>query len=94
MNRLEPRPNDRPTTMRAARILAPDRTEVADLPVPEPGPGEVLIRVERAGVCGTDLHILHGAYELARFPMTPGHEFAGTVAAVGADVHRHPVGDR
>lgn len=83
-----------PTRMRAGRILGRDRTEVATVDVPTPGPGDVLIRVARAGICGTDLHILAGEYELARFPMTPGHEFAGTIVAVGEGVVRRRVGER
>ena len=83
-----------PATMHAARILGPHRTDVVTLPVPTPGVGEVLIEVARAGICGTDLHILEGKYELARFPMTPGHEFAGTVAAVGPGVQLRRVGER
>ena len=90
--------NDRtaplPTTMRAGRILGPGRTDVADLPVPTPGYGEVLIEVARAGICGTDLHILDGDYELARFPMTPGHEFAGVIVALGEGVRRRSLGER
>ena len=82
------------TTMRAGRVLGPRRTAVETVPVPTPGPGEVLIEVARAGICGTDLHILDGDYELARFPMTPGHEFAGTVAAVGEGVRLRHVGER
>ena len=80
--------------MRAGRILGPGRTEVADVDVPVPGPGEVLIEVARAGICGTDLHILDGEYPLARFPMTPGHEFAGTVVALGEGVELRHVGER
>lgn len=83
-----------PTRMRAGRILAPGRTEVTDVDVPAPGRGEVLIEVARAGICGTDLHILDGDYELARFPMTPGHEFAGTIVAVGDGVRLRQVGER
>ncbi len=83
-----------PETMRAGRILGPGRTEVATVPVPSPGAGEVLIEVARAGICGTDLHILDGEYELARFPMTPGHEFAGTIRAVGEGVRRRRVNER
>ncbi len=82
------------TTMRAGRILGPGRTAVETLPVPTPGPGEVLIEVSRAGICGTDLHILDGDYELARFPMTPGHEFAGTIRALGEGVRRRTLGER
>ena len=84
----------RPATMRAGRILAPHQTTVADVPVPEPGPGEVLIEVARAGICGTDLHILEGDYQLARFPMTPGHEFAGIIVAVGEGVAESRLGER
>lgn len=83
-----------PSTMRAGRILAPNRTEVATVPVPTPGPGEVLIEVARAGICGTDIHILEGDYALAKFPMTPGHEFAGTVVALGEGVRLRSVGER
>ena len=83
-----------PTTMRAGRILGPRLSDVTTVPVPTPGAGEVLIEVARAGICGTDLHILDGDYELARFPMTPGHEFAGTIVAVGDGVRLRRMGER
>lgn len=69
--------------MRAAVLVEPGRFELRDLPRPEPGPGEALIRVERAGICGTDLHIFHGRYAAESLPMVPGHEFAGRVEALG-----------
>ena len=82
-----------PTSMRAGRILGPGHTVVVDLPVPTPGPGDVLIEVARAGICGTDLPILDGDYDLARFPMTPGHEFAGVPSVLeGAVEHARPGG--
>lgn len=83
-----------PDTMLAGRILAPNRTEVASVAVPTPGPGEVLIEVARAGICGTDLHILEGDYALARYPMIPGHEFSGTIVALGPGVRRRTLGER
>lgn len=79
--------------MQAARIVRPHQAEVVEVADPAPGPGEVLIRVETAGVCGTDVHIYLGEYEAA-YPIIPGHEFAGTVAAVGEGVARFRVGDR
>ncbi|MCC7354457.1 MAG: zinc-dependent alcohol dehydrogenase family protein [Anaerolineae bacterium] len=79
--------------MKAARITAPLRTEVVDVADPVPGPGEAIIQVEVAGICGTDIHILQGEYQ-ATYPLIPGHEFAGTVAAVGEGVTRFHVGDR
>jgi threonine dehydrogenase-like Zn-dependent dehydrogenase len=75
-------------TMRAARF---DRTSrqlmVQDVPLPQPGPGEVLIRVGAAGICASDLHMMDGT--MAEFPLeqvTPGHETAGTIERVGPAV--------
>jgi D-arabinitol dehydrogenase (NADP+) len=58
---------------------------VTEVPTPEPGPREVLVEVTQTGLCGTDLHIHEGQF-FAEFPVVPGHEVVGTVAAVGADV--------
>ena len=80
--------------MIAASILSPGRAEVHEQNRPTLGPDDVLIEVKRAGVCGTDLHIWHGSYALARYPVTPGHEFSGVVAAVGAEVRGFSTGDR
>src|SRR5437764_6089916 len=67
-----------------------------DLPVPTPGPGEVLVRVQASSVNGFDLSVasgrLHGMMEY-RFPVVLGKDFAGTVEAVGPDVSRVSVGD-
>lgn len=63
--------------------------------VPEPGPGELKVRVEASGLCGTDLHIASGEYPLAMPGVTIGHEFAGTIVEAGPDVARGlDVGDR
>ncbi|MFB6143076.1 MAG: zinc-binding dehydrogenase [Halorientalis sp.] len=55
-----------------------------EVEVPDPGPGEVRLRVERNGICGTDVHMREGGMDLA-FPVVPGHEFAGVVDAVGGE---------
>src|ERR1700677_2347357 len=67
-----------------------------DVPVPEPAAGEVLVRVEAAGLCGTDVSIAYGAAErMVSLPvLTLGHEAAGVVAAVGPAAGRWQVGDR
>lgn len=81
-----------PTTMPAAVITAPGHVEVRELPVPQPGPGQVRIRVHGTGVCGTDLHLLHGHFG-AKFPLVPGHEISGWVDEVGPGVLNVKPGD-
>jgi threonine dehydrogenase-like Zn-dependent dehydrogenase len=65
-----------------------------DVPRPNPGPGEVLLRVSYCGICGTDLKIASGAFEVPRFPLVIGHELAGEIAAVGTPVPHVEVGQR
>jgi len=79
--------------MQAAQLEAPGKAHVIEAPRPVPGLDDVLIEVAAAGICGTDLHIFHGEYE-ATYPLIPGHEFSGTVVAVGENVTRYKVGDR
>jgi 2-desacetyl-2-hydroxyethyl bacteriochlorophyllide A dehydrogenase len=68
---------------------------VADVPDPTPQAGQIVVRVECCGICGTDLHILAGEFPPTPYPITPGHEFAGIVAARGADAGPDlPVGAR
>ena len=65
-----------------------------DLPDPEPGPGQVLLRVRACGVCRTDLHIVDGEVTGASFPITPGHEVVGEVTGNGRGAQRFPLGAR
>jgi propanol-preferring alcohol dehydrogenase len=64
------------------------------VPLPEPGPGEVRLRVSACGVCRTDLHLLDGELPEARWPIVPGHQIVGRVEKVGAGVADLAVGDR
>jgi len=72
--------------MRAAVLVEPGRFELREVPVPELGPRDALIGIDRCGVCGTDIHMFRGAYAADKLPLIPGHEFTGTVTAVGAEV--------
>jgi 2-desacetyl-2-hydroxyethyl bacteriochlorophyllide A dehydrogenase len=72
--------------MRAAVVHSPGVVSVDEVPDPTPGAEEIVVRVDACGVCGTDLHIVDGEYPAAQLPITPGHEFAGTVVARGANV--------
>lgn len=71
--------------MRATRLFAVNDIRTVDLPVPEPAPGEVLVKVEACGICGTDRHLLHGEFP-SKPPLTLGHEFSGIVVACGEGV--------
>ena len=66
---------------------------IKEIPTPEQKAGEVLVKIELAGVCGTDLHIHEGDF-LAEFPLIPGHEMVGIVSALGAGVNQFKVGER
>ncbi|WLR98054.1 zinc-dependent alcohol dehydrogenase family protein [Shinella sumterensis] len=68
--------------MKAARLEAIGEFHVRAVETPSPGPDELLVRVEAAGICGTDRHLLHGTFP-CRPPVALGHEFSGIVEAVG-----------
>jgi 2-desacetyl-2-hydroxyethyl bacteriochlorophyllide A dehydrogenase len=81
--------------MKAIQLIAPGApVELRDVPVPAPGPGDVLIRVRAAGICHSDAHYRAGRSPTAPLPLTLGHEVAGTIEAVGARVTRARAGDR
>lgn len=61
----------------------PGELRLRDVPTPEPGPGQVLIRVSTCGVCRTELHILDGDLAEPKLPLVPGHQIVGTVAGAG-----------
>jgi len=67
---------------------------LADLPLPDPGPGQVRILVEACGICHTDLHIVEGELVPPALPLVPGHQIVGTVDAVGRGVMTPSAGDR
>ena len=77
-----------PSTMRALQLVAwGQQPELVEVPVPQPGPGELLMRVDAAGLCHSDLHVIESGGRLPySLPFTLGHEVAGTVVAVGAGV--------
>lgn len=74
--------------MLAAVLAEPKRFEIQRVDIPPVGRDEVLIRVKRVGICGTDVHIFNGHYAADRLPLVPGHEFCGNIAVLGENV-RH-----
>lgn len=81
-----------PTSMRAAVYRGVNDVRVETVPVPEIGPGEVLLRVAACGICGTDLKKIHTGSHSA--PRIFGHETVGTIAAIGTGIEGFSVGDR
>ncbi len=81
--------------MLSAVLHAPNNLELTTRDVPEPGPGEVLLKVEATTLCGTDIRILDGSKTAGVRPgVVPGHEIAGRVAAIGAGVDGYHVGQQ
>nr|MBA2282782.1 alcohol dehydrogenase catalytic domain-containing protein [Acidimicrobiia bacterium] len=78
-------------TMQAAVLQGAGRLAVETVPVPELGPGDVLVAVDHCGVCGTDLHLVLDGW--GQPGTIPGHEWTGVVAAVGPDVEQWQAGD-
>jgi L-iditol 2-dehydrogenase len=85
--------------MEALVVLEPNKLEIQEVPIPTPGPNEVLARVRAVSICGTDAHLVRGDYPgfwPPAFPFIPGHEWAGEIAALGpgAELFGWKVGDR
>lgn len=79
--------------MRAAAVREPGSLELVDVPDPEPGPYQVLARILTCGICGTDVHILRGRFQVKRYPCLLGHETIGRVLQVGPKVRSFSAGD-
>lgn len=81
--------------MKAVRLIRPGaRLELQEVPVPSPGPRDVLIRVKAAGICHSDAHYRAGNSRVHPLPLTLGHEVAGVIEETGAEVKRLKRGDR
>ncbi|KFZ82654.1 alcohol dehydrogenase [Amycolatopsis sp. MJM2582] len=72
--------------MRAAIVDKPGEIRVGEVPDPKPGDRQVVVKVGACGICGTDLHIADGHFPPTPYPIVPGHEFAGEIVELGADV--------
>ena len=75
-------------------MTAPKEIRFDTVPVPQPGPGQVLIKIKRIGICGSDIHVYHGKHPYTKYPVTQGHEVSGRIAAVGEGVTGFRVGQK
>ncbi|HEY3624653.1 MAG TPA: alcohol dehydrogenase catalytic domain-containing protein [Terracidiphilus sp.] len=85
------------SSMLAAQLIAPRTFRLSDMPIEDPAPGEVQVRVEAVGICGSDVHAYaEGGIGSSRnqYPMVLGHEPAGTIVKTGAGVNGLAIGDR
>src|SRR4051794_36669737 len=83
--------------MRAVVVEGPNRVSYREVPAPTAGPHDVFVQSREAGLCRTDIEMMTGVFtdpRWVRFPVIPGHEWAGTVVEVGANVESVHVGDR
>jgi len=80
--------------MRQAEMLKPGLIKFKDVPEPIPKDNEVLLRIKRIGVCGSDIHVWHGKHPFTPYPVVQGHEFSGQVEAVGNNVAKAKPGMR
>jgi L-iditol 2-dehydrogenase len=80
--------------MKQVELHAPLDVRIVESQKPSPKPDEILVAVARVGICGSDLHAYHGRHPFIELPIVPGHEFAGTVAETGANVHGFAPGQR
>lgn len=75
-------------------MTAPGAIEFREAPDPVPQAGEVVVRMRRIGVCGSDIHVWHGKHPFTSYPVTQGHEVSGEIAAIGAGVTDFSLGEK
>ena len=79
--------------MRQVLLASAGELRIEEGPLPEPGPGELRVRAQAVGICGSDLHALAGEHPFINLPVVPGHEAAGVVDAVGEGVEGFTTGE-
>lgn len=80
--------------MKQQVMLRPHVIEFRDIPVPELAPNDVMVKIMRIGVCGSDIHVYHGKHPFTSYPVTQGHEVSGEICALGSKIHTCRVGQK
>lgn len=81
-------------TMMQQVMTEPKKITFREIPVPKAGPDQVLIKIKKIGVCGSDIHVYHGTHPYTSYPVTQGHEVSGEIAALGEYVRDLEVGQK
>ena len=84
----------RKETMLQQVMTAPGVIEFREIPVPQPEKGQVLVKIHRIGVCGSDIHVYHGKHPFTSYPVTQGHEVSGSIEALGEGITGLSVGQK
>lgn len=82
------------TQMRREIVDAPHKIHFETVPVPEIGADQVLVKIRKIGICGSDIHVYHGQHAFVTYPLTQGHEVSGSIAKVGDNVTGFHVGQK
>jgi D-arabinose 1-dehydrogenase-like Zn-dependent alcohol dehydrogenase len=94
-SKIKESPDSKTKTARAAEVTKPKSgLTIVNRSQPEPGPKQVLLRIEACGVCHSDSFAIEGTFPGLKYPLVPGHEIVGVVEAVGEDARRFRTGDR
>ncbi|MHA2186341.1 MAG: alcohol dehydrogenase catalytic domain-containing protein, partial [Promethearchaeota archaeon] len=80
--------------MKQEVMTAPGKIEFQDIPIPKLSHNDVLVKIMRIGVCGSDIHVYHGKHPYTSYPITQGHEVSGIIEKVGSDVKDLKPGDK
>lgn len=75
-------------------MTAPGVIAFREVPTPKPQPGEVLVKIQKIGVCGSDIHVYHGEHPFTKYPVTQGHEVSGEIVALGEGVAGFALGQK
>ncbi len=82
------------TTMLQEIMTAPKKIIFQEIPIPEPANNQVLLKIRRIGICGSDIHVYHGLHPFTKYPVTQGHEVSGEIVKLGAGVKDFKVGQK
>jgi L-iditol 2-dehydrogenase len=81
-------------TMLKQIVDGPHKIRFEEVPVPEIKPNQVLLKIKRIGICGSDIHVYHGLHPYVTYPLTQGHEVSGKVVALGKEVDKFKIGQK
>ena len=91
---INEKPFDREVAMKTCLWNGTEKLEIVDKPIPEAKPDECLVKTLASGVCGTDIHIIKGAFDCCKPPMVLGHEACGEIVKIGREVEGFKIGER